>query len=185
MRYIILERREVNASSFIDYWSGHYDYGNESLYDSNIGKPLTSDRIKKLFAWKNGSKYFKDISEKKRGSIVKYYIKGPKDPPPEDHKALKQFLLKPGGSIWRIFWLHCLLPNKYPIFDQHVYRSMCYLKMGEIKELPNSNRKKVDIYLAQYLSFWKTFPKNDTRKVDQAIWSFGKYLKVTGRIVQL
>jgi len=40
---------------FVEFWSKQYSYSNEHIYDDNIGKELTEERILKLFHWKNGT----------------------------------------------------------------------------------------------------------------------------------
>ena len=56
---------------------------------------------------------------------------------------LRDFLSRPGGAIWRIFWLHCHYPNKFPIYDQHVHRAMaCIIGMKSL-EIPKKNQDKV------------------------------------------
>jgi len=50
-----LTYKNTNQLNFIDFWSKQYKYSNEHLYNENIGKDLTKDRILKLFEWKNGT----------------------------------------------------------------------------------------------------------------------------------
>jgi hypothetical protein len=79
-------------------------------------------------------------------------------------------------SIWRIFLLHCWSGQKYPIFDQHVYRAMKYIKDEEVFEgsLPESRRTKA--YLDEYIEFYDSFRMRNNRNVDKALWAFGKFL---------
>lgn len=119
----------VAPEAFVDFWAQQYAYGLEHLYTANIGQRLTPERIGQLFEWKNGSR----LSEAKRRSVEKNYIA---------HIArLEEFALEAGakdflnafatgGAIWRIFWLHCWRPKRFPIYDQHV-RRWFILKIGK------------------------------------------------------
>ena len=170
----IFKEAFVSPSEFIDFWSRQYSYENEYLYDKNIGKELTEERIWDLFLWKNG----RPLSEKKRISVKRNFIdeKVVISPNP-DKFFLTTYLNRPGGAIWRIFWLHCNYPYKYPIYDQHVHRAMAKINGWKKLEIPYYNKKKVETYVNQYLPFWNTFSQFPPKKVDEALWSFGKFLK--------
>jgi len=121
MNLRILIPQESNFFEFVDFWSQQYNYSKESLYDDNIGKELTEERILELFRWKNGS----ILSQKKLKSVYDNYINDttvfPEHPSDE---FTKEQLMKSGGAIWRIFWLHCHYPVRFPIYDQHVHRAI-------------------------------------------------------------
>jgi len=164
----------VSVSEFVAFWSRQYTYDNEHLYDENIGKELTEDRIWKLFLWKNG----KPLSEKKRISVKQNFIDEKIVFPPDlDNIFLEIYLNRPGGAIWRIFWLHCNYPKKYPIYDQHVHRTMASMKKWKELEIPYYNKSKVDCYISYYLPFWREFSDLPPKKVDEALWIYGKFLK--------
>ena len=165
--------QKVDSESFIEYWSAQYPLKNEKLYQSNIRKPLTPERIIELFKWKNGG----PIAARKLKSITENYIVLPPSPPESKAENQIDFIRMQGGAIWRIFWLHCCDPDRYPIFDQHVYRAMEYLLKGEVRELPNSNKAKARLYVEQYLPFHAAFGASNGKLLDQALWSFGKHLK--------
>jgi hypothetical protein len=98
--------------------------------------------------------------------------------------AAKAFLdrFKEGGPVYRIFWLHCWNP-RFPIYDQHVYRTMTYVVDGKPQELNKifGDQKKINAYLERYLSFFAGFRGIDPREVDKALWQFGKSLKEAQR----
>ncbi|MHB8225186.1 hypothetical protein [Acidithiobacillus sp.] len=117
----ILAVQFVDEQRFVEFWSARYPTVNEPAYQSNIGKPLTEERLLRLFEWKNNGR----IAKHKLDSIRRNYIEGKPVPPTlGDRSGLLTFIQKPGGAIWRIFWLHCHDPSSYPIFDQHVYRAV-------------------------------------------------------------
>lgn len=168
-----------SLKDFVGYWKKAYDYENEPIYSDNIGKRLTRERVLSLFVWKNGRK----LSAKKQKSVEENYVallpevaRCTKDLPPEDF--LSQF--GKGGAIWDIFFLH-LWQSKYPIFDQHVFRAMRFIKSGEIHELPASKSARVRLYLDEYLRFYSSLlhlcGSPSPRDIDKALWKFGQFLK--------
>ena len=78
-------------------------------------------------------------------------------------ETLQEFLNRPGGAIWRIFWLHLQHPEQFPIYDQHVHRAMAFmLKWPEEKrEIPVHNPTKVRNYLEVYRPFFARFNESE------------------------
>ena len=174
LAFTVLAVEVVDERRFVEFWSGRYPRKNERLYMANIGKPLTPKRLMTLFKWKNGG----PIAEHKRMSIRRNYIESkPSPPPPQNRDAVLRFIQLPGGVIWRIFWLHCHLPEVFPIFDQHVYRAMHKLTAGRPAEPPTSNLGKALAYVDEYRSFHASFELAKRKQLDEALWSYGKYLK--------
>lgn len=174
MKWPILKIEETSRENFIEFWSRQYAYPNEELYNKNIGKPLTEKRIWELYEWKNGSR----ISARKQASILKHYINNKEKPPlNSSEEKLTDYLNQGGGAIWRIFWLHCHAPAQYPIYDQHVHRAMAALKKWKITEIPAHDPTKIKIYLREYLPFWQEFKNHNQRKIDKALWAYGKWRK--------
>jgi len=171
----ILAEKHVAKDAFVEYWASKYPKPvNELKYQGNIGKPLTAKRVWALFEWKNNG----SISKLKRDSIQRNYIDvEPEAPRAGDRNELVNFVGLKGGAIWRIFWLHCYDPVQYPIFDQHVYRAMHRLLHGKAAEIPATNCGKARAYADEYVSFFKAFDYPDGKLLDQALWSYGKYLK--------
>ena len=169
----ILISKETNQIEFVDFWSKQYNYSNEYMYYDNIGKELTEEQILKLFQWKNGT----PLSVLKLKSVRENYLDDttifPENPSMD---FIRKELLKAGGTIWRIFWIHCHYPKQFPIYDQHVHRAMAHIQEWDDIEIPNSNKKKVDLYLTKYLNFYNEFKELPPKKVDEALWSYGKFL---------
>jgi hypothetical protein len=165
------------TEAFLELWSQWYFDPREDLYESNIGRELTPERIRLLFEWKNGG----PLSEAKRTSVERNYIDHLNDvvsfgdsTGPEDF--LRRF--PQGGAIWRIFWLHCWKPERFPIYDQHVYRSMMYIIEGRCDEMPKWDEGIVESYITKHLPFYREqLPELPNRQVDKALWFFGKFLK--------
>jgi hypothetical protein len=156
---------------FLDYWSARYrDLRDPELYDPYVGKPMTVESRRRLFEWKNGS----PLSARKSSSIEKYY------PLSIEITELSKYLgpVAGGGTIWNIFYMHCVSPQTWPIFDQHTFRAMRFMKSGNIEELP---AKKADVYghyQTEYIPFVRAL-KAEQRKVDKALYTFGQFLKRT------
>ncbi len=163
----------VALGEFVSFWERLYSGYDEDFYRENIGQPLTEERIAGWFAWKNGT----PLSTKKLKGIRRYLS-------PDEHigddastDELKDFLNRPGGAIWRIFWLHLQHPQHFPIYDQHVHRSMAFMLKWPNLEIPDLNPAKVRIYLADYRAFFARFDGCNHRQVDRALWSFGRFLR--------
>ena len=170
----IIKYKNVSERDFVNFWASTYIDPRDNLYSKNIGKKLTPKRVLELFEWKNGG----TIAKHKIESINKNYIYNTPVPPTLGAREEQiKFILRPGGVIWRIFWLHCHNPSFYPIFDQHVYRAMKYILNGKAEEIPKSNRKKAASYIDEYLPFHARFSYANKKRLDEALWSYGKFLK--------
>jgi len=97
---------------------------------------------------------------------------------PEDANNFFTNELKDKGMIWKIFTLHIMYPERYPIFDQNVYRAMHYLQTGTIKEIPSKNSDKQTSYITEYLPFYNAHGYYPDRKLDKALFAFGQFLKI-------
>jgi hypothetical protein len=164
-----------NVPFFLAHWASRYVYPFEEKYTGNIGKPLTKQSLQELFEWKNGTGSV--IAARKAASIAANYpltFNGDRRDRYVNHK-------QPGGAIWNIFFLHCLEPQTWPIFDQHTFRAMHYMKTGQIAEIGGSNKQKYETYESEYIPFIAGLKAPDQRTVDKALFTFGQFLKVAGR----
>lgn len=159
-----------DTASFLNHWSSRYKYKDDHKYTENIGTPLTQTSLKELFEWKNGIE-----------NIAKHKLRSIEDNYPVVYRGdLKSRYLnhrQPGSAIWNIFYLHCLLPSEWPIFDQHVFRAMSYIETGKVTEIPGTNKRKYEAYQSEYRPFLKAFKHAEQRKIDMALFAFGKFLK--------
>lgn len=166
----------ANRQQFVEFWSHRYDDVQEDLYINNIGKELAEQRIFDLYKWKNGT----PLSVSKQAAIQQNFIdrRNAMEPLPNSFSA-HDFLARfdTGGAIWRIFWLHCCQPDRFPIYDQHVHRAMAFIEAGTDEEIPQYDRQKIDTYICRYLPFHATFSDIDGRCVDKALWAFRKFIK--------
>ena len=178
MNYFCISQQPCDLPRFVEFWSAFYNSVNEEKYEKYIGQELTADSVKHLFEWKNGG----PLSEKKHNAVSENVIAKlehlrilPKNMSPDI------FLTKEakGGIIWRIFLLHIWQHTKYPIFDQHVYRAMVFVKTCKIEELSDYYKVKQQKYISEYLPFYRDLGAFPQRKLDKALWTFGKFLKST------
>ena len=170
----------ATKTEFIEFWSGVYADDEENLYTDNIRRELTEKRILELFEWKNGGR----LSALKEASVRRNFVERRIElqqlqPDQNVDDCLSHF--SEGGVIFRIFWLHCWLPDRFPIYDQHVHRAMTFIQSGTPEEIPDRDAPKIASYIERYRPFYSTFDRMDfgpvERVVDRALWAFGKFLK--------
>jgi len=171
------------VSEFIEHWSSRYIDGDRDkiFYDPFIGKAdLKTDfaALESLFIWKNGTKI---APLKQRSIVVNYFNNWVDDAELESHFLHGK---SSGGPIWNIFYLHCRLPSVWPIYDQHTYRAMQYLKngniVGDVNAFPKPKIYKT--YLNEYVPF-ATELSSDRRSTDRALYTFGQFLKLAAPYV--
>jgi hypothetical protein len=189
MPLIIYEARNLrdDRKRFVEFWSALYDFGqdDDEFYRQNVHKPLTEERIMEWFKWKNG---MNRLAQQKLRSVQRNFVarRAELDTIPNDVSAralLDRFAS--GGVIWRIFWLHCWRPERFPIYDQHVHRAMRFIQDGVIQEIPTTDRAKIETYLNDYLPFHTQFNHLDFRSVDKALWAFGKFLNENANFAEI
>jgi len=171
-----------NPKQFIEDWSNHYDYGMEDYYYKNIDKGLDSyENFILLFQWKNG---MPNISKKKQVIVDGFWdnISVLKTLRKNFSWELFETTFNPSKSsaIWKIFLLHIVDKNKFPIFDQHVYRFHKYYDQSIIEEIPYSNKKKYTYYKEEYLNWFNLVKEEDSlnpKKMDEAFFKLGQIIK--------
>ena len=182
--YLSVEISKNSCKEFVNYWKEKYRYGNETVYDFHIAKDLTkenekNDSLQKLFVWKSR----RGISGGQQNSInkKKNWLNSVKNCDRKQiiKKAEEKYLYrKKGGAIWNIFFLHCLDPEEWPIYDQHTYRAMMFIKTGEIPKKETNDRERYENYINNYICFFKSMVEEcKPREVDKALFAFGEFLK--------
>lgn len=166
---------------FILFWSKRYSYANEIVYSNSISKKIfTHEDIQNLYVWKNGMK----LSEKKQKSLDNKIIK--KLEKINDFKKSEKVDLdlfckefKELTAVWKIFLLHLLKPNIYPIYDQHIHRTFLFIHSEDWTNISNdtiSNINKEKFYFERYLPFIQTSTVCEIKKMDEAFFAFGQFL---------
>jgi hypothetical protein len=176
MPLLIFQSVRATHVQFVEFWSARYKDTQEDLYMINVGQELTTERILSLYQWKNGT----PLSERKQASVLRNFVDRREELSQHQPDASARAFLDHfanGGAIWRIFWLHCWAPDRFPIYDQHVHRAMTFITNGVCEEIPQYDARKVDAYIESYLPFHAKFDGMNGRDVDKALWTFGKFLK--------
>jgi hypothetical protein len=175
VQLIIYEPVKADLKAFIEFWEARYTGYDDDFYHANVGHELTEARILELFEWKNGTR----LSGSKRNSVTRNFVerRSELDQISRDETAsalLARF--SEGGVIFRIFWLHCWQPARFPIYDQHVHRAMRFIETGVREEIPDKEPDKIQAYIEQYIPFHARFDSMPHRAVDKALWAFGKFV---------
>jgi hypothetical protein len=161
--------------AFVDFWAAQYTDDDDDFYYANVDKELTEPRILEWFEWKNGTR----LSETKRKSVLRNFVERrselahiAQDETPSN--LLARF--SEGGVIWRIFWLHCWQPARFPIYDRYVHRAMRFIQTTAREEIPTKDPDKIRAYIDDYMPFHDKFKDFKDREVDRALWAFGKFI---------
>lgn len=169
---------ETAVHDFIEFWSAFYNYPKEHLYSERIQKSeFRDDDIEKFFEWKNGT----PLSQKKKASLKrisdKIHIINRLKADFDIETFEKEF--HSIAAIWKIYLLHLIVPQTYPIFDQHVCRAFYLLTENKLKEIPITNKSKEILYFRHYVGFFSSLANGRIlrKKIDEALWAFGKFLK--------
>ena len=184
MKYFIIKQENVDPAIFVEFWASKYRYDAGSYKYEEIDKrPLKPDSIRRLFAWKAMQLNRKSIMAEEHPfveMVIDNFDRFNRLPlnTSEDADNFLTNELKDKGMIWKIFTLHIMYPDKYPIFDQNVYRAMHYLQTDTIKEIPSKNCDKQTSYITEYLPFYNAHGYYPDRKLDKALFSFGQFLKI-------
>jgi hypothetical protein len=173
----MFERASSSAEAFVRFWRGCYSYPDEQLYAQNINGPITPATIRSLFKWKIGPRFFESHWPKIERTFVIRLDEALALPENVSAEHLLE-LFDEGGVVYRIFWLHCLRPHRFPIYDQHVHRAMNLIEGHSHRELSaHPQTTRVELYLKRYIPFHERhFDGHDSRHVDQALWAFGKFM---------
>ena len=182
MNLLFLNINETNElHSFIESWSKLYSFSNELVYKNAISKKeLTKTDIQNLYVWKNGMK-LSVLKQKSLEDKIKSKLSIINDFKSNDEINLVEFSkeFKNLSAVWKIFLLHLINPNIYPIYDQHIHRTFLFIHEEEYKDLSNksiSNKEKEEFYFKKYLPFIKENSIKDLKKLDEAFFAFGQFL---------
>jgi len=174
LQFIIYEPVSAAPKAFIEFWADRYTGYDDDFYHANAGQELTEARILDLFEWKNGTK----LSGPKRNSVMRNFVARSHELADRRDQAASHLLahFAEGGAIWRIFWLHCWQPERFPIYDQHVHRAMRFIESGVKDEIPEKDPEKIQTYIGEYMPFHARFDGSPQRTVDKALWAFGRFI---------
>jgi hypothetical protein len=151
VQLIIYEPIKADQEAFVAFWAARYTGYDDEFYDANVGQDLTETSILEWFTWKNGT----PLSEAKRQSVLRNFVarRGELDLASKETASELLARFSEGGAIWRIFWLHCWQPARFPIYDQHVHRAMRFIQAGVQEEIPHSQIIRRTFQDARWFSF--------------------------------
>jgi hypothetical protein len=177
MEFITLKPVTDNSlSEFLEFWSKQYYYPkNEELYTKNINKPkFEVVDINELYKWKNGM----TLSVKKQKSLEAKILSKLDIINDLKHQKvtdlnffLEEFL--DVSFVWKIFLLHLIKPNTYPIYDQHIHRAFNYI---HVDQMFIQKAKQHEFYFKHYLNFIKFEEIKNLKKLDEAFFAFGQFI---------
>lgn len=182
MNLINLEfNKTLTLNNFIASWSILYSYSNEAIYKKAISKEVLSiNDIQNLYVWKNGMKLSElkqkslDDKIKSKRSIINKFKSNDKIDTECFKKEFKNL-----SAVWKIFLLHIINPNKYPIYDQHIHRTFLFIHKEDYTNISNTSitdKNKEKFYFDRYLPFIEANNIKDLKKLDEAFFAFGQFL---------
>ncbi|MDG4717316.1 hypothetical protein [Winogradskyella marincola] len=178
----LVNTKNENLIDFINSWSKLYSFSNEAIYSKSIVKETFSKTdIQNLYRWKNGMKLSVlkqkslDTKIKAKLSIINTF----KSNNEIDIDAFRKEFKNLQATVWKIFLLHIIKPNKYPIYDQHIHRTFLFIHNEDWSNISNtsiSNKAKEQFYFERYLPFIEVQNIKDLKKLDEAFFAFGQFL---------
>jgi hypothetical protein len=176
VQLIIYEPINATPEAFVEFWAARYTGYDDDFYEANVGQELTETRILEWSEWKNGT----PLSGPKKNSVMRNFVARRNELVLlTQGETASNFLARfsEGGVIWRIFWLHCWQPARFPIYDQHFHRAMRFIEAGVREETPVKDPDKIRAYIEWYIPFHARFDGLPQRAVDKALWAFGRFVR--------
>lgn len=173
---------DATPHQFVEFWAPYYNAAQDQPYDAHIRRdraigPYTVEAARALFRWKIGERFYASSLPGVERNFIARHEEAYALPPDIAANAFLE-IFPVGGAVWRIFWLHCCYPDRFPIYDQHVHRAMTFINEGNRDELDrHSDKRKAELYVTRYLAFHRTFAGCNQRNADRALWVCGKFLK--------
>ncbi len=179
----LVNNTSVNLDHFINSWSKLYSFSNESVYKASISnEALTKTDIQNLYEWKNGMK-LSVLKQRSLDTKIKAKLSIINDFKRNDEvniEAFKKEFKSLTATVWKVFLLHIIEPKKYPIYDQHIHRTFLFIHKEDFLNISNTsitNKAKEQFYFDRYLPFIEGNNIKDLKKLDEAFFAFGKFLK--------
>lgn len=178
---IFHKNTSTDLLDFIIFWSKQYSFSNEAVYsDSIFQKAFTTTDIQNLYVWKNGMK-LSELKQKSLDDKIKSKLSIINNFKSHDEIDLVIFSkeFKNLSAVWKIFLLHIIKPNKYPIYDQHIHRTFLFIHKEDFSNISNTsitNKVKEQFYFDSYLPFIEGSNVKDLKQLDEAFFAFGQFL---------
>lgn len=178
---ILTNRQSGSLQEFISFWSKLYVYDNAVLYERIYNKTLSKDDLKDLYKWKNGMK-LSQAKEKSLNTKIISKIEIVNNLRKSSNFDLEYFLkeFKQVSVVWKVFLLHILKPNRFPIYDQHVHRAYRFINNQSSNGIKASMNESVKLkfYFEEYYPFVRQSKITDLKKMDEAFFAFGQFINI-------
>ena len=178
---ILTNRQSGSLQEFISFWSKLYVYDNAVLYERIHNTTLSEDDLKDLYKWKNGMK-LSQAKEKSLNTKIISKIDIVNNLRATSNFDLEYFLkeFKQVSVVWKVFLLHILKPNRFPIYDQHVHRAYRFINNQSSDGIKASMNESVKLkfYFEEYYPFVRESKITDLKKMDEAFFAFGQFINI-------
>lgn len=178
---ILTNIQSGSLQEFISFWSKLYVYDNAVLYKRIYNKTLSKDDLKDLYKWKNGMK-LSQAKEKSLNTKIISKIDIVNNLRAASNFDLEYFLkeFKQVSVVWKVFLLHILKPNRFPIYDQHVHRAYRFINNQSSNGIKASMNESVKLkfYFEEYYPFVRQSKISDLKKMDEAFFAFGQFINI-------
>ncbi len=178
---ILTNRQSGSLQEFISFWSKLYVYDNAVLYERIHNTTLSEDDLKDLYKWKNGMK-LSQAKEKSLNTKIISKIDVVNNLRAAPNFDLEHFLkeFKQVSVVWKVFLLHILKPNRFPIYDQHVHRAYRFINNQSSNGIKASMNESVKLkfYFKEYYPFVRQSKITDLKKMDEAFFAFGQFINI-------
>lgn len=170
---------------FINFWKKFYSYGLEDKYNTIYKNELKEGDIITLYEWKNGMKNLSTLKMKSLKSKIIAKIDLVNSMKNCEGFDLKEFLyeFKAVSAVWKIFLLHIIKPQVFPIYDQHIHRAFLYINDRDFEGINASmnDNFKLSFYFDEYLPFVRQMEISDLKQMDEAFFAFGQFLNLNNQ----
>lgn len=181
-----LEKFEIGLLEYLRQFDNE-KYDLQVYFDAINSHQLISTKLRDILCWKlAGKRKYAQLS-KKHQSLIKRAIEKVHDINlfKKSQMSLEDFqdtlkYISPNGPVIQLFICHICNPEKFPLFDRHVYRAFQYFKTGRIQQ-GSLNKKIIDSYYDSYSRFFNSLHARYRRlysrkEIDSALMVFGKEL---------
>lgn len=172
--------KKLNWPEFIKFWSQFYNNSghlDEKFYYPYINDSSKEDFLDRLWHWKMGV-HFHNRNNQRALRVIKKEKEAIRDFRKSNPSFEKLFNFAREifrtGVVYPVFLIHICKPDKYPIFDQHVFRAFIFLTTKEIINKPEDAQD----YLRYRDFVFKIHKKHKIgfRNIDKALMVFGQFL---------
>lgn len=172
---------DYEPKRFVNEWSSKYTYNLEHLYIDNIENGLNNyESFIKLWGWKNGLPKF---SEKKLKIINSFWsnlnVLRELRKTFSWEKFEETFKQSESSAGWIIYLLHIINKDDFPIWDLYA-RKFYNLYCNGIIIDETMNTENYSLYKNYYINWFNNFKtknKLDGKKMSDAFFELGKFLK--------